>query len=160
MERWTDFAVILGGSMGALVGLLFVAVSIRADAIAHSHRLRARVAQILAIFLGLLIAAILTALPNPTLWALGVELLALAVGLAASLWALGSRARRIPERQRLEKTLDRLNPDVTTVVLIALCAVGLLFGLTWALFLLALAAIVGIVGGGVGAWLVLVRPDE
>jgi hypothetical protein len=41
VERWTDFAVIIGGGFAALLGLLFVAISIKADIIRRSGTLRA-----------------------------------------------------------------------------------------------------------------------
>jgi hypothetical protein len=41
VEGWTDFAVIIGGGSAALFGLLFVAISIKADIIRRSGTLRA-----------------------------------------------------------------------------------------------------------------------
>jgi hypothetical protein len=45
VDGWDTFAVIIGGAAGALVGLLFVAVSIRVTSIAASPELRNRAAQ-------------------------------------------------------------------------------------------------------------------
>jgi modulator of FtsH protease len=36
MQDWDTFALITGGAAGALIGLLFVAVSIRIDSISRS----------------------------------------------------------------------------------------------------------------------------
>ncbi|WP_426520593.1 hypothetical protein ACPPVQ_08595 [Diaminobutyricibacter sp. McL0618] len=159
MDRWVNFAIVAGGASAAFVGLLFVSVSIRADTIAHSPSLRARLAQVLTIFLGILISCVLITLPNPADWVVGAELLATSAAMSASLIFLGRRAVRNRDSDPLERTLDRLNPNVTTAVLIGLSGVALLFGIESGLFLLSLAVIVGFVGGGLGAWLVLVRPD-
>ena len=57
MEGWTDFAVIIGGGSAALLGLLFVAISIKADIIRRSGTLRARATQTMILFLMALLAA-------------------------------------------------------------------------------------------------------
>jgi len=159
MKGWAEFAVISGGAAAALVGLLFVAVSIRADVIARSRGLRSRLAQVLTIFLGLLGSSILISLPNPAVWVLGVELIVASLLVSTALIVLDHRAERSSDRQPLEKVLDRLNPNVTTGVLIGLSGLSLVLGYAQGLFLLPLAAMVGVVGGAVGAWLVLVRPE-
>lgn len=159
MEGWGEFAVIIGGAAAALVGLLFVAVSIRADVIARSKALRSRLAQILTIFLGVLGSSIMVSLPNPAKWLLGIELIAVALMVGAALIVLDHRAERGSDRGSLEKVLDRINPNVTTAVLIGMSGLALVLRFEGALFLLALAALVGFVGGAIGAWLVLVRPE-
>jgi hypothetical protein len=158
MDGWGDFAVIAGGASAALVGLLFVAVSIRADTIAHSLSLRSRLAQVLTLFLGILASCIAVSLPNPATWVLGIELLVIAATVTTALILLDKRAKRDREPDPLERILDRINPNVTTAVLIALSGLVLVFGIGAGLFLLALAVVVGFVGGVFGAWLVLVRP--
>lgn len=159
MEGWGEFAVIIGGAAAALVGLLFVAVSIRADVIARSKALRSRLAQILTIFLGVLGSSIMVSLPNPAKWLLGIELIAVALMVGAALIVLDHRAERGSDRGSLEKVLDRINPNVTTAVLIGMSGLALVLRFEGGLFLLALAALVGFVGGAIGAWLVLVRPE-
>jgi hypothetical protein len=161
VKDWAEFTVVTGGAAAALVGLLFVSVSIRADLVARSTALRSRLAQILTIFLGLLCAAIFVSLPNPAPWVLGVELLVTAVAMATAFIVLNHRAEdaRTATRSRLEGVLDRLNPNVTTAVLVGISGLALVFGFEWGLFLLAVAAVAGFVGGAIGAWLVLVRPE-
>lgn len=158
MEDWSNYAVITGGGAAALVGLLFVAVSIRTDLISQSKALRARVGQILTILMGLLCTSIMVGLPNPYPWVLGIELVASAFGLATALILLNRRAKRETTVDQLERIIDRVNPNVTTVVLIGLSGVGLLFGIEASLFILFVGALVGLVGCVIGAWLVLIRP--
>jgi hypothetical protein len=51
LEAWGTYANVVGAAAAALVGLLFVAVSIRVDAINASGELRNRAAQTLGLFL-------------------------------------------------------------------------------------------------------------
>ncbi|WP_306892736.1 hypothetical protein [Agromyces albus] len=160
MDTWAEFSVIMGGAAAALVGLLFVAVSIRADFVSRSGAVRSRLAQTLTIFLGLLASSILLAVPNPARWMLGVELFAVSMLMTTAHVILNRRAQSGADRRRLGPILDRVNPNITTAVLIGLCGLVLVFGLEAGLFLLAAAALVGFVGGAVSAWLVLVLPED
>ena len=49
MNRWANFAVLVGGASAALTGLLFVAVSLNLDRILGSAPLRAAAAQTLIV---------------------------------------------------------------------------------------------------------------
>jgi hypothetical protein len=51
VSGWGDFAVVMGAATAALLGLLFVAVSIRVETIARSTELRERSAQTLTLLL-------------------------------------------------------------------------------------------------------------
>ncbi|MEN4478352.1 hypothetical protein [Mycolicibacterium cosmeticum] len=84
MPGWDTFAVIVGG--GALVGLLFVAMSISATQIGSSASLRGRAAQTLVVFATLLLLAILLAIPSQSDRVIGAELVILAAG-AGVRWA-------------------------------------------------------------------------
>lgn len=58
MESWDTFAVVVGGAAAALLGLLFVAISIRLDVVAASRELRNRAAETLVLFGSALVVAI------------------------------------------------------------------------------------------------------
>jgi hypothetical protein len=62
--------VATGAATAALLGLLFVAVSIRVETIAKSAELRNRSAQTLTLLLTGLLAAVLLAVPDQRKWAL------------------------------------------------------------------------------------------
>ena len=93
MHEWDTFAVV-GGSAGALVGLLFVAISIHAARMAASPDLRGRAAQTLVIFAALLLIALLLAIPEQSQRVLGAEFLLLAALVATALIWLDHRARQ------------------------------------------------------------------
>ena len=92
MSGWSDFAVVTGAATAALLGLLFVAVSIRVETIAKSAELRNRSAQTLTLLLTGLLFAVLLAVPDQSNGALGVEYLALALVVIAVALILDRRA--------------------------------------------------------------------
>jgi hypothetical protein len=94
MHEWDTFAVVVGGAAGALVGLLFVAISIHAARMAASPDLRGRAAQTLVIFAALLLIALLLAIPEQSQRVLGAEFLLLSALVATALIWLDHRARQ------------------------------------------------------------------
>jgi hypothetical protein len=73
VSGWGNFAVVTGAAAAALLGLLFVAVSIRVETIARSAELRNRSAQTLTLLLtGKLVGALLT-VPDQRSWELGAD---------------------------------------------------------------------------------------
>jgi hypothetical protein len=105
VHEWDTFAVIVGGSAGALVGLLFVAISIHAGRITESADLRGRAAQTLVIFAALLLIALLLAIPEQSQRVLGVEFLVLAVLVAVALILLDRLARNTDSPRGVASTV-------------------------------------------------------
>jgi hypothetical protein len=64
-SAWVNFGVAVAGVGGALVGLLFVAASIRASAISASLTLRSRAAQTLVLFMTSVLVALVLVAPQP-----------------------------------------------------------------------------------------------
>jgi modulator of FtsH protease len=75
MDKWENFAVLVGGASAALTGLLFVAVSLNLDRFGESALLRAAAAMTLNVLVSPLLIAILIAIPGQTPQALGLELI-------------------------------------------------------------------------------------
>ena len=107
---WDTFAVIIGGAAGALIGLLFVSVSIRIDVISASPDFRNRGAATLSLFMSVLLVAILLVVPGQEAWELGAELLVLASGLGGVLWWLDRRAAAHPSAQPISACSARSAP--------------------------------------------------
>src|SRR5262249_31342754 len=113
VSGWSDFAVVMGAATAALLGLLFVAVSIRVETIARSAELRSRCGQTLTLLLtGLLVAALL-AVPGQHDWTLGAEYLVLAVVVTVVAVALDRRAGS-ERRSMIGRRLDSINPTFVT----------------------------------------------
>ena len=90
-SAWAAFGGALAAVAGALTGLLFVALSVKATALAESPALRSRAAQTLVLFMTSVLIAVVLVAPQPST-ALGAELLALAVLCGAALLTLDRRA--------------------------------------------------------------------
>jgi hypothetical protein len=157
VSDWETFAVIAGGAAGALVGLLFVAVSIRVSSIAASAELRNRAAQTLGLFVTVLLIAVLLAVPGQPIRVLGVELVVLAVVTATALEILDRRARSERSGQSVARILDAIAPNAVTCALLVAAGVVLLVGVHAGLYVLIAPVVAALVGGIVSAWLLLVR---
>jgi hypothetical protein len=159
MSGWADFAVVIGGATAALLGLFFVAVSIRVDAIAASPELRNRSAQTAALLLTGLLAAALLAVPGQRTWVLGAECLVLAA-LAAGVALVLDRRAGTPSGNALGRRLDSLNPTMLTCSLLALAAVILVLGHENGAYVLVPALLAVLIGGVLNAWLILLGPPR
>jgi hypothetical protein len=80
LEPWHDLFVMVGGVAGALIGLLFVAISINLDRIITGANLPRRALETVAVLVAILTVAVLGLVPQPG-WAIGVETLLLAGGV-------------------------------------------------------------------------------
>jgi hypothetical protein len=157
MHEWDNFAVIVGGSAGALVGLLFVAISIHAGRLAESADLRARAGQTLVIFAALLLIALLLAIPEQSQRVLGAEFLALAVLVAVGLLYLDRLAGQTDSPRPIARTLQIVNPSSLTALGIALAGGLMVFGVGWAAFALVPVICAAIIGGLTNAYLLLTK---
>ncbi|WP_167101622.1 hypothetical protein [Mycobacterium sp. DL592] len=160
MSGWDNFAVIVGGVGGALVGLLFVAISIHAGRIAGSVGLRHRAAQTLVVFAMLLLLAVVLAVPSQPDRVVGAELTVLAVAAAALLLALDRSAGDKASDDSLSRILNRVNPNVTTALGVALTGLLLLTGVSWAPYTLLPTTCAAIVGGLTSAYLLLTKLSD
>jgi hypothetical protein len=159
VRDWADFATVMAGATAALLGLLFVAVSIRIETIARSDELRIRTGQTLTLLLTGLLTSVLLSVPNQPTWALGIELLILALVVTGLSVALDRRAG--PQTgSALARVLDATNPTTTTCTLLLAAAIVLILGHKDGLYVLVPALIAVLVGAVVNAWLILVRLTE
>jgi formate-dependent nitrite reductase membrane component NrfD len=159
MSGWGDFSVLMGAATAALLGLLFVAVSIRIEPIARNAELRNRAAQTLTLLLTGLLAAALLAVPDQRDWLLGVEYLILGLVVASVAVVLN---RRAGERRgsTVARRVDAINPTVVTCSLLFITAVVLILGHEDGTYVLVPALIAVLAGGVVNAWLILVALND
>lgn len=161
MPGWETFAVVIGGAAGALVGLLFVSVSIRIEVISASQDFRSRGAETLSLFMTVLLVAVLLGIPDQRRWEFGAELLVLAVILGGGLFWLDRRATVSPSTQPIAHVLAVLSPRTITTVLLLLAGVLLVVGVDEGIYVVVLcmiaAMIAAMIGGVASAWLFLTR---
>jgi hypothetical protein len=157
LTEWNDFAIVTGGASAALLGLLFVAVSLRIEVIARSDEVRGRSAQTLSLLLTGLLAAVLVTIPEQPRWVLGLEYLVLAAATAITAIVFVPWTRHARERSMLMRILDVTTPNITTCVPLAAAGVVLLLDEQWGLYFLVPALIAVLAGGVWNAWLILVK---
>jgi hypothetical protein len=156
VSGWGVFATVTGSATAALLGLLFVAVSIRVEPIARSAELRNRSAQTMTLLLtGLLISALL-AVPDQPEWVLGVEYLILALTVTGVAVMLDRRVGT-QSGSAVGRRLDATNPTSVTCSLLAIAAIVLILGHKAGIYVIVPAVIAVLVGGVVNAWLILVK---
>ncbi len=152
---WAAFFTAVTGAAAALVGLLFVAVSINLDKILKNAMLPARAAETLAILLFVVISSALALVPQDV-ELLGAEILVIAVPLTA-----------ITVRSQLK--FQRQNPDSPLMWSVARAAAGvalvpgIIAGISLAahwsggFYWLVPTALLGIAGAVYSAWVLLVE---
>ena len=152
---WSGFGGALAAVAGALTGLLFVALSVKSDALAASRSLRARATQTLVLFMTSVLIAVFLVAPQPAA-ALGAELLAVAVVSGTGLLILDRRAGHGSD-QEVARYIERFSPNTITAVLVGVAGLTFLLKAGGGLHWLIPAAVASLVGGVVNAWLFLVR---
>jgi hypothetical protein len=157
LPAWETFAEVTGGAAATLTGLLFVAVSIRADYIARSQELRNRAAQTLCLFGAVLIAAVLLAIPGQAYRTLGLELIALAVITSVALYLLDRRAKTSRSSEPIGRVLELLAPNQVTSVLLLVPGILLALGERAGLYVLIVPMLEALIGGVTNAWLFLTK---
>lgn len=158
IAAWSDYAVGLAGAAAALTGLLFVAVSINVERIVTLPTLARFAATTLTLFALILIGALLVLIPGQSPTALGVELIVL--GFAAGVPLVASqlrRPRRSDQTSRLDWAITRLAPAALVPLLTALAGAAVLSAVPGGLFWFAGAAVMALVAGLIGAWVLLVE---
>jgi hypothetical protein len=152
---WSGFAATLGAIAGALTGLLFVAISIKSELLTASRNLSSRAAQSLCLFMTAVLIALLLAPPQPRV-ALGVELMLLAVSSGLLMVILDRRAGHENAKSVIGHW-RRISPNALTPLLIGVGGVTLPVHAGGGFYWLLAAAVAGLLGGVVSAWLFLVR---
>lgn len=155
-SEWSDLYVAAAGASAALAGLLFVAVSINLDRILEFPGLPERALETLALLLGVLVVCIVGLIPGQGNVALGVELLAVSLALAALVFRLPTAytgPEEVPPAYLWSRWIVRLTATVPFVVGgVSVIAEGG-GGLYW-----VVAGIVfAVVGAVANAWVLLVE---
>ena len=162
IEDWGNFEAVAGSASGALVGLLFVAISINRDRIARHPALRASALQTLMVFMLPLIIALLLLTPRQPAGALGLEITILGVMHGLGLAIVGRRKRKAGGElnSQLARLLDVTTPNVLTTVFVLTAGASVIAGHINGLYWLVPAVVVAFILGVANAWLFLIRDPD
>jgi modulator of FtsH protease len=135
LDGWHDFAVASAGAAGALAGLIIVAMSVNIKEIVQGSALPARSGATIGSVVVIVVASVALLIPSQWAIALGLELVAFAVGGLVLQWVAIGQMLATPEGgTRRAKAGDavlgigQLLPILVGGVLIALAnPAGLLF---------------------------------
>jgi hypothetical protein len=154
VSSWVNFGLVVGPVGGALVGLLFVAASIRASALSASLSLSSRAAQTLVLFTASVVVALVVVAPQPDT-AIGLELIGWALVSAALSLILDRRAGH-GSTDRAARFVERFSPNGLTSICLAISGATFLAKHGGGLYWLLPAVAGSLLGGVTSAWLFLI----
>jgi len=162
IEDWGNFGAVAGAASGALIGLLFVAISLNRDRIARHSALRASALQTLMVFMLPLIIALLLVTPRQPSWVLGVEIIFLGVIHGLGLAVVGRRKRTVGGElnSHLAGLIDVITPNLLTTVFVLAAGASIVAGYANGLYCLVPAVVLALIGGVANAWLFLIRDPD
>jgi hypothetical protein len=153
IEAWSDYGVAIVGGSAALVGLLFVAVSINSAWFSSSASHRGQAGQALVLFVVPLVTSILLVIPGQSTTALGIEIAACGLLVGRVLHALGSA--KVEDEPRAIVIIDRASPRTFITLALIVCGASLIAGHFGGLYWLAAAHIGALLAGLLNAWVFL-----
>jgi modulator of FtsH protease len=154
---WQPFFEAVVAAAAALLGLLFVAASVRVAVVTDSPRHRARAREALGQLLVLVIVGVLVLVPGQSRHVLGAELLILGGVVGAVTVRLQTNTlQRLPPELRRGWLVRDLTYDVG-VVSIAIAGLGLVIGSLGGLYWLVVTVVVFFVWSSLQAWSLLIE---
>jgi hypothetical protein len=155
--EWHDLFVAMAGASAALLGLLFVAISINIDRILKYEGLAERGLETLVLLLSVLVVAIAGLMPGQSHSALGIELAVIALALGAMVLRL---VPRIKERPGLTPPAVRVAGWAVRFagpLLLAIGALSVLLAAGGGLYWIAAGIVFATLGAVANAWVLLVE---
>ena len=153
---WHDLFVATAGASAALLGLLFVAISINIERIMENKGLPERGLETLMLLLAVLVVSIAGLMPGQSHLALGLELVAITAVLIAALGAK-SPVSRPPGPQSSAWMASRWALRAAGPALLGIGALAELFAAAGGLYWIAAGIVFATLGAVANAWVLLVE---
>lgn len=156
-EQWHDLFVATAGASAALLGLLFVAVSINLERILAYKGLPERALETLLLLLSVLVVSIVGLIPAQSSVALGLELLATAGVVAAIIIRLPGVGAEDMGREPAGWRLSRVGVRLMGTVPLVIGGLSVLTETGGGLYWIAAGIALAIIGAVANAWVLLVE---
>jgi hypothetical protein len=156
-SEWSDLFVAVAGASAALLGLLFVAVSINLQRIVGFEGLPERALETLMLLLGVLVLAIAGLMPGQSATALGVEVLTLGLAMAVTASRLPVTYADDSGKEPAAWKISRHGVRAASIVPIVVAGLSLILESGGGLYWLAAGIVFSIAGAVASAWVLMVE---
>lgn len=153
----TDFGTAVATAAAALVGLLFVAISVNLKNILDEQGLPSRAAQTLILYASALIVAVLLVVPGQGFVATGLELVATGLVILAAQLYLDLTTEGGDEETFWRRMVGRVFPSVISCSCITIAGATLLAQAGGGLYWVVPAVVTAIIFGLTKTWVLLVE---
>jgi modulator of FtsH protease len=156
-SEWSDLFVATAGASAALLGLLFVAVSINLERILQFEGLPGRALETLIQLMGVLVVSIAGLIPAQSEVALGIELLLIVAVIGAIIFKQPVVVADETGREPMSWKISRWTARLAGIVPIAIAGASLLLEAGGGLYWLAAGIVLAVAAAVAGAWVLLVE---
>jgi modulator of FtsH protease len=156
-SAWSDLFVATAGASAALLGLLFVAVSINLERILRYEGLPERALETLLLLLTVLVVSIVGLMPGQGVVALGLELLVVSAIVAVIVLRLPATRAEETGREPVRWRAGRVGIRLMGTVPLVLGGLSVLLEAGGGLYWIAAGIALAIIGAVANAWVLLVE---